>query len=73
MVSSFGSNKGMVFWDSSEKSMGFLGILWYLGKLTMYSTWSVTIFSTIERLFDPNGPPFFSLKVVDWVPGCKEK
>jgi hypothetical protein len=49
----------MVFWDSLEKSMGFLGILWYLGKLAMYNTWSVTIFSAIEGLLDPSGPPFF--------------
>jgi hypothetical protein len=33
----------------------------------------VTKFSTIEGLFDPHGPPFFPLKVVGWVPGCKKK
>jgi len=53
--------------------MGFLGIMWYLGKLTMYSTRSVTNFSIIEGLFDLDGPPFFSLKVVGWVLGYKKK
>jgi hypothetical protein len=53
--------------------MGFLGIFWYLGKLAMYSTWSVTIFSAIEGLFDLDGPPFFSLRVVGWVLGYKKK
>ncbi len=53
--------------------MGFLGIMWYLGKLAMYSTGNVTKFSTIEGLSDPDGPPFFSLKVVGWVLGCKKK
>jgi hypothetical protein len=62
-----------LFWDSLEKSVGFLVIMWYLGKLAMYSTWNVTKFSTIDGLSDPNGPPFFSLKVVGWVPGCKKK
>jgi hypothetical protein len=56
----------MVFWDSSKKYVVFLGVMWYLGKLAMYSTWSVTIFSTIERLFDSNDPPFFSLKVLGY-------
>jgi hypothetical protein len=49
----------MVFWDYSKIYMGFLGILWYLGKLTMYSTWSVTNFFAIKGMSDPNGPPFF--------------
>ncbi len=54
----------MVFWDFLEKFVGFLEILWYLKKLVMYSTWSVIIFSTIEELFDPYGPPFFPSRVV---------
>jgi hypothetical protein len=33
--------------DFIKKFVGFLGILWYLEKLTMYNTRSVTIFSTI--------------------------
>jgi hypothetical protein len=39
----------------------------------MYSTWNVTIFSTIEGLSDPDGPPFFSIRVVGWVPSYKKK
>jgi len=53
--------------------MGFLGIMWYLGKLAMYSTRRETNFSTIEGLSNLDGPPFFSLKVVSWVLGCKKK
>jgi hypothetical protein len=30
-------------------------------------------FSTIEGLSDPNGPPFFSLKVMGWDLGYKKK
>ncbi len=53
--------------------MGFLEIMWYLGKLAMYNTRSVTIFSTIEGLFDLDGPSFFSLRIVGLVPSCKKK
>jgi hypothetical protein len=52
----------MVFWDSLEKFVGFLESLWYLGKLVMYSTRSVIIFSAMKELSDPYGPPFFSFK-----------
>jgi len=72
-IKSHGSKLLYCFWDFSEKFVGFLVIMWYLGKLAMYSTRNVTKFSTIEGLFDPNGPPFFSLKVVGWVPSCKKK
>jgi len=54
----------MVFWDSSKKFVGFLGISWYLGKLAMYNIGNVTIFLAIKGLFNPSGPPFFSLRVV---------
>jgi hypothetical protein len=47
-----------------KKYVGFLGILWYLGKLAMYNIGNVTIFSAIEGLSNPDGPPFFSIRVV---------
>jgi len=39
----------------------------------VYSTWSVIIFSAIKGLSDPNGPPFFFLRVMGWVLGYKKK
>jgi hypothetical protein len=54
----------MVVRDSLEKFVVFLEILWYLGKLVMYNTRSVTIFSAIKELSNPYGPPFFLLRVV---------
>jgi hypothetical protein len=55
----------MVFGDSLKIYIGVLGIMWYLKKLAMYNTWSVTLFSTIEGLPNPHCPPFFSLRL--WV------
>jgi hypothetical protein len=60
----------MVLWDSSY---GVLGDSMVFGKTNHVNTWSLTIFFAIDGLFDPNGSPFFSLRVVGWVPGCKKK
>jgi hypothetical protein len=48
-----------------RKVYGVIGDFVVFGKTNhAYSTWSVIIFSIVERLSNPNGPPFFSLKVV---------
>jgi len=39
----------------------------------LYNRVNVTTFSTIEGLSNPDGPPFFSLRVVGWVPCYKKK
>jgi hypothetical protein len=62
----------VVFQDSSQESVGFLGILQCLGELALYSTMSVITFFTIKGLLNPNGPPCFSLRVVGWVPTTRK-